>query len=96
MSTLGAGPRPIILPVRQEWLDRRREDILAPDLPLVDPHRLGDLSGPRGRTAARFSRLALPADAARRMMAQYQKAAATTVPTPRVEATLARVVYPAR
>lgn len=39
---------------------------------------------------------ALPADAARRMMAQYQKASATTVPTPRVEAALARVVYPAR
>ncbi|GJD60813.1 hypothetical protein [Methylobacterium frigidaeris] len=39
---------------------------------------------------------ALPADAARRMMAQYQKASATTVPTPRVEAALARVVYPVR
>lgn len=39
---------------------------------------------------------ALPADAARRMMAQYQKVSATTVPTPRVEAALARVVYPAR
>ncbi|TGD95270.1 hypothetical protein [Methylobacterium nonmethylotrophicum] len=37
---------------------------------------------------------ALPADAARRMMAQYQKASATVVPTPRVEAALARVVYP--
>ncbi|MFH6783171.1 MULTISPECIES: hypothetical protein [Methylobacterium] len=39
---------------------------------------------------------ALPADAARRMMAQYQKAAPAVVSTPRVEATLARVVYPAR
>jgi predicted TIM-barrel fold metal-dependent hydrolase len=26
------------LPVRQEWLDRRREEILEPDLPIVDPH----------------------------------------------------------
>ncbi|AWN52623.1 hypothetical protein [Methylobacterium sp. 17Sr1-1] len=39
---------------------------------------------------------ALPADAARRMMAQYQKASAPAVSTPRVEAALARVVYPAR
>lgn len=39
---------------------------------------------------------ALPADAARRMMAQYQKASPPVVSTPRVEATLARVVYPGR
>jgi predicted TIM-barrel fold metal-dependent hydrolase len=26
------------LPVRQEWLDRRREEIIDPDLPIVDPH----------------------------------------------------------
>jgi predicted TIM-barrel fold metal-dependent hydrolase len=26
------------LPVRQSWLDRRREPILDPDLPIVDPH----------------------------------------------------------
>ena len=26
------------LPVRQDWLDRRREEILDPDLPIVDPH----------------------------------------------------------
>ncbi|KMO20838.1 hypothetical protein [Methylobacterium platani] len=39
---------------------------------------------------------ALPADAARRLMAQYQKAGPMTVSTPRVEATLTRVVYPAR
>jgi L-fuconolactonase len=25
-------------PVRQEWLDRRLEEILEPDLPIVDPH----------------------------------------------------------
>jgi predicted TIM-barrel fold metal-dependent hydrolase len=32
------GPSPTYLPVRQEWLDRRREPILEPDLPIVDPH----------------------------------------------------------
>src|SRR5712672_4516521 len=26
------------LTVRQDWLDRRREDIIEPDLPIVDPH----------------------------------------------------------
>ncbi len=26
------------LPVRQEWLDGRREEIIEPDLPIVDPH----------------------------------------------------------
>jgi L-fuconolactonase len=26
------------LPVRQEWLDRRREEVIEPDLPIVDPH----------------------------------------------------------
>ena len=26
------------LPVRQDWLDRRREEIIEPDLPIVDPH----------------------------------------------------------
>ena len=26
------------LPVRQDWLDRRTEEILEPDLPIVDPH----------------------------------------------------------
>ena len=26
------------LPVRPEWLDRRREEIIEPDLPIVDPH----------------------------------------------------------
>ena len=26
------------LPVRQEWLDRRREEIVEPGLPIVDPH----------------------------------------------------------
>ena len=26
------------LPVRQDWLDRRKEPILEPELPIVDPH----------------------------------------------------------
>ncbi len=26
------------LPVREDWLDRRREEILEPELPIVDPH----------------------------------------------------------
>ncbi len=26
------------LPVRPEWLARRQEEILEPDLPIVDPH----------------------------------------------------------
>src|SRR5712672_1868112 len=26
------------LTVRQDWLDRRREEIIEPDLPIVDPH----------------------------------------------------------
>jgi predicted TIM-barrel fold metal-dependent hydrolase len=26
------------LPVRQDWLDRRREPILEPELPIIDPH----------------------------------------------------------
>ena len=25
-------------PIRQDWLDKRREEILDPDLPIVDPH----------------------------------------------------------
>src|SRR5580692_959857 len=25
-------------PVRQDWLDRRRESILEPELPIIDPH----------------------------------------------------------
>jgi predicted TIM-barrel fold metal-dependent hydrolase len=52
MSTAGTGtsPRPIILPARQDWLDRRSEEILEPDLPIVDPHHhLWDRPGPIGR-----------------------------------------------
>ena len=26
------------LPVRQDWLDRRQEEIIEPELPIVDPH----------------------------------------------------------
>ena len=36
-----ASPRAAIsphLPVRPDWLDRRREEIIEPDLPIVDPH----------------------------------------------------------
>src|SRR5437763_2754989 len=29
---------PYYLPVRRDWLDRRKEPILEPDLPIVDPH----------------------------------------------------------
>jgi L-fuconolactonase len=29
---------PYYLPVRQAWLDRRKEPILEPDLPIIDPH----------------------------------------------------------
>jgi L-fuconolactonase len=31
-------PPPNYLPVRQDWLDRRREPELEPELPIVDPH----------------------------------------------------------
>ena len=44
-------------PVRQEWLDRWHEEILEPDLPIVDPHHhLWDRAGlalPARRTAGR-------------------------------------------
>jgi L-fuconolactonase len=50
MSTPGAQPRPFILPVRQDWLGRRQEEVLEPDLPIVDPHHhLWDRPGPGGR-----------------------------------------------
>ncbi len=31
-------PASLHLPVRPDWLDRRREEIIEPDLPIVDPH----------------------------------------------------------
>jgi hypothetical protein len=35
-------------PVRPEWLNKRREEILEPDLPIVDPHHhLWDRPGNR-------------------------------------------------
>jgi L-fuconolactonase len=37
MSTTSSTFNPY-LPVRQEWLDRRHEDILEPALPIIDPH----------------------------------------------------------
>lgn len=41
-------PVSFVLPVRPDWLDRRQEDILDPDLPIIDPHHhLWD--GPYGR-----------------------------------------------
>ena len=33
-----AAASPYYLPVRQDWLDRRKEPILEPELPIVDPH----------------------------------------------------------
>jgi L-fuconolactonase len=36
-ATSGAAISPH-LPVRPDWLDRRREEIIEPDLPIVDPH----------------------------------------------------------
>ncbi len=36
MRTPTAPPAPS--PVRQNWLDRRHEEILEPDLPIIDPH----------------------------------------------------------
>ena len=40
MSTAAAAARPgdYYLPVRPDWLARRHEAILEPDLPIVDPH----------------------------------------------------------
>jgi L-fuconolactonase len=35
---MSAAPIPYYLPVREEWLNRRQEPILEPDLPIVDPH----------------------------------------------------------
>jgi predicted TIM-barrel fold metal-dependent hydrolase len=39
-ATPSASPAPShnYLPVRQDWLDRRREPILEPALPIIDPH----------------------------------------------------------
>src|SRR6476619_7060291 len=37
-TTTPAVPANAPSPVRQEWLDRWQEEILEPDLPIVDPH----------------------------------------------------------
>ena len=37
-ATASAAASPTYLPVRQDWLDRRREPILEPGLAIVDPH----------------------------------------------------------
>ena len=36
--TSAATPAPYHAPIRQDWLDRRKEAILEPELPIVDPH----------------------------------------------------------
>ena len=36
--TATSATTPYYLPVRPDWLDRRKEPILEPDLPIVDPH----------------------------------------------------------
>ncbi|MCW5744913.1 MAG: amidohydrolase family protein [Alphaproteobacteria bacterium] len=38
MTTTTPSPFHGYLPVRQDWLDRRQEEILEPGLPIVDPH----------------------------------------------------------
>ncbi len=38
MNTTASSPFHGYLPVREDWLDRRREEILEPNLPIVDPH----------------------------------------------------------
>ena len=39
MATVNTGTsQPVYLPVRNAWLERRTEEILEPDLPIVDPH----------------------------------------------------------
>src|SRR6202795_2035125 len=38
LSGLAQQPAAPLNPVRQDWLDRRKEPILEPELPIVDPH----------------------------------------------------------
>jgi predicted TIM-barrel fold metal-dependent hydrolase len=41
-------PSPYYLPIRQHWLDQRKEEVLEPALPIVDPHHhLWDRPGAR-------------------------------------------------
>src|SRR6202047_2370203 len=37
-SPLSTSPVANYLPTRQAWLDRRKEPILEPELPIIDPH----------------------------------------------------------
>src|SRR5215470_11018043 len=36
--SIASATTPYYLPVRQAWLDRRKEPVLEPALPIVDPH----------------------------------------------------------
>lgn len=38
LATTAQQPAPASSPVRQDWLDKRKEAILEPALPIVDPH----------------------------------------------------------
>jgi len=38
VTAYGQQPPPSLSPVRQDWLDRRKEPILEPELTIVDPH----------------------------------------------------------
>ena len=45
-----AAPFVVDPPIRQDWLDRWHEEILEPELPIVDPHHhLWEQPYPRGR-----------------------------------------------
>ena len=46
----GRTRRPVTFeaPIRQDWLDKRHEEIIEPDLPMIDPHHhLWDRPGHR-------------------------------------------------
>src|SRR5260370_41895214 len=46
MPESGTSFTPNYLPIRQAWLDRHKEPILEPDLPIIDPHHhLWDRAG---------------------------------------------------
>jgi hypothetical protein len=49
MGTPGAQPRPLLPPIRPDWLDRSQEEILEPDLPIVDPHHRQPAEGEHPR-----------------------------------------------
>src|SRR5512140_1019662 len=37
-TPISASARRVWWPIRQDWLDRWHEEILEPDLPIIDPH----------------------------------------------------------